>query len=61
MYLLQKNVFFCVDVPIHLTVVKCPYLVKNGMKYGHFSGRGGLAGFSTNLYYGSLGLGFCIY
>jgi len=39
MYFLHKIIFFRVYVPIHTTIVKCPYLVKNGTKYGHFSGR----------------------
>jgi len=28
LYLLHKIVFFCVYVPIYLTIVKCPFLVK---------------------------------
>jgi len=34
-----KSYFFRVNVPIHTAIVKCPYLEKNGTKYGHFSGR----------------------
>jgi len=30
MYLLHKIEFFCIYVPIHLTIAKCLYLEKNG-------------------------------
>jgi len=35
----SKNHIFCVQVPIHTTIVKYPYFVKNGMKYGPFSSQ----------------------
>jgi len=38
-FLLILIIFFHAYAPIYLTIVKCPYLVKNGTKYGHFSGR----------------------
>jgi len=37
--ILHKVVFFCIHVPIYLTILKCPFLEKNCLKHGHFSGR----------------------
>jgi len=36
------KLYFCVYVPINLTILKWPLLVKNCPKHGHFFGRDGL-------------------